>query len=248
MKKGIYSIPSFIILVLSLVTICSSSCKKEKEIILAETSTVVDIENNVYKTIKIGNQWWMAEDLKTTKYRNGNSLNFIPTTDNLSWSSDTTGACSQYDNNANNSGLLYNMYAVHNSNNLAPEGWHIPTDQEWKELEIYLGMSIESADKTSWRGTNEGDKLKITGPDNWKAYGEVWATNESGFTALAGGCRLFDGSISSPTGKVYMGFWWSSTEYSGNEAWYRYLDYKRSEVFRSHVLKSYGLSIRCVKD
>ncbi len=245
MNKSAFNIKliALILLVTSFI-----GCKKEEEAILLETGTVTDIDNNIYKTIKIGNQWWMAEDLNTTRYRNGVVISTISGTDNAAWSNDTSGARVPNENISNGSGSLYNWFAIHNSNKLSPEGWHIPTDQDWKILENFLGMSVDQSDKTGWRGSNEGDKLKITGEDNWQTYGSVWATNEWGFSARATGCRLYDGSWSTPIGTVYMGFWWTDSEKDLNEGWYRYLDYKRSQIFRSHVLKTYGLSVRCVKD
>ena len=245
--KKVKANSNLILLAILLMLISAVSCKKEEEVVVPETGTMSDIENNIYKTIKIGNQWWMAEDLRTLKYKNGVSIAVITETDASTWANDTVGAVSQ-SNSSGNGGLFYNWYAIRNSNRLAPEGWHIPTDQDWKILENYLGMTSDQPDKTGWRGTNEGDKLKITGEDNWQSYGTVWATNESGFTGLASGCRLYDGSFNSPIGKVYMGFWWTDSEHSTNEGWYRYLDYKRSQVFRSHLIKTYGLSVRCVKD
>jgi uncharacterized protein (TIGR02145 family) len=114
-------------------------------------------------------------------------------------------------------------------------------------------MSASESAKSGWRGTNEGDKLKTEGTTGWTQFGDVWPTNESGFTALAGGCRMFNGTTianewSTPQGLRSVGFWWTATGYSDNEALYRYLDYKNSNVFRSSCAKTYGFSIRCVKD
>ncbi|MBL0103758.1 MAG: fibrobacter succinogenes major paralogous domain-containing protein [Bacteroidetes bacterium] len=215
---------------------------------MAETGTVTDIDNNVYRTIKIGDQWWMAEDLRTATFRDGSPLRLIPSSGVIDWASDSLGACTQYDDNSLAPGYLYNWFAVNSAKQIAPAGWHIPTDAEGKALERTLEMSQEQADKTGWRGVHEGEKLKMTGPEIWKTYGEVWATNESGFSAKAGGCRLFDGSWSTPVGFVFSGFWWTKSEFSDEQAWYRYLDYKDARVFRSHTEKNYGFSIRCVKD
>ncbi len=210
----------------------------------AETGTVTDKEGNVYKTVKIGNQTWMTENLRATKYRSGVAVTQIES-DTAAWRKDTTGAyCSGAYGN------LYNWYAINSTKHkITPYGWHIPTDIEWKVLEEYLGMSAEDADKVSWRGTHEGEKLKMTGPDNWVQHTDVWATNESGFAALAGNCRLFNGKGGDPIGSGYMGFWWTNTEDTTNhQAWYRYLDYKTANVFRFYGPKTYGFSVRCVKD
>ena len=101
------------------------------------TDTITDIDGNVYEIIKIGNQWWMAENLKVTRYSNGDAIPNI--TDGSEWTNLTTGAYCVYNNENNNNstyGLLYNWYAIADGRNIAPEGWHIPTDAEWKELEM----------------------------------------------------------------------------------------------------------------
>ncbi|MEO8761171.1 MAG: fibrobacter succinogenes major paralogous domain-containing protein [Bacteroidia bacterium] len=244
---------SYTIVLISLLFILISSCKKTPTPTPAnETGTVTDIDNNTYKTVKIGNQWWMAENLKTKTYRNGTTIKTLTTSDPDSvWAQTIIGHLCEFDKNDDNGklyGLLYNWYAVTDTNNIAPAGWHVPSDDEWKTLEMYLGMSQADADKVNWRGDNEADKLKVAQSLNWASYGSVWSTNESGFSALAGCCRLFDGKWGNP-GVTNTGFWWSTTNHaSDNEAWFRYLDYKNSNVFRYHVAKSYGMSIRCVKD
>ena len=224
--------------------IFTTSCKKENDTVVTQYGTVTDIENNVYKTIKIGDQWWMAENLKVKFFRNG-----VPITegqsDNL-WINPSGSYC-LYDNNPKSPGLLYNWYVVSDTNKIAPAGWHIPSDNDWKELEKYCGMNQVEADKLNWRGTHEGEKLKMEGTLGWKPYDNIWPTNESGFTAMSGSCRLVDGKWGDP-GLFATGFWWSSSEGIENTAWYRYLDYKEARIFRSKVNKSYGLSIRCIKD
>ena len=221
-------------------------CKKDKEEKKSfEIGTVTDIENNVYRTIKIGEQWWMAENLRVKTFRNGNPISQHQTSD--TWQESTSSYC-LYDNNENSPGILYNWYSVNSLDLIAPTGWHIPSDEEWKDLERNLGMSLSESEKQSWRGSNEGEKLKIEGTTGWTFYDGVWATNESGFSAMAGSCRLFNGLWGSP-GLFATGFWWTSSETNDNkEVWYRYLDYKSKGVFRSHCSKNYGFSIRCVKD
>jgi uncharacterized protein (TIGR02145 family) len=227
-----------------------SGCKKKDEaetIPVHETGTVTDIDGNVYRTIKIGNQWWMAENLKVKKYRNGN---FISTTgNNAEWQDFTTGAYCSYGNSSENSdvyGFLYNWYVISDTGNIAPPGWHIPSDEEWKEMEMSLGMISSEADKSGWRGTHEGEKLKKESPEGWTDYENIWATNETGFTALGGSCRLFNGLMGQP-GLKQTGFWWTRSE-TDSAAFYRYLDYKNATVFRGQCSKNYGFSIRCVKD
>jgi len=220
------------------------SCKKDEPVSKKlETGTLTDIDGNVYKTVKIGNQWWMAENLKVKKFRNGNAI-FNASTDAL-WKEQKPAFCNYNNNDA--SGILYNYYVVGDAANIAPEGWHVPSDKEWKELEMALGMSAADADAINWRGSHEGEKLKKQGFQYWRNYPNVWATDESGFSAASDGCRLFSGEFSFPNGPGFLGFWWTST--AGNEeAWYRHLDYKRADVFRFYGSKNYGFSIRCVKD
>jgi len=213
----------------------------------AETGTVTDIDGNAYQTVKIGDQWWMAENLKVTHYRNGEALPNI--TDNSEWNNLTTGAYCNYNNDVNNSlnyGSLYNWYSVNDSRNIAPEGWHVPTDDEYKQLEMYLGMSQSDANSTGDRGTNEGSKLKETGTTHWPIP-NTDATNEIGFTALPGGYRGGMGS-----GYYYLGFstfFWSSTEYDISSAWDRTMSHDHSEIRRyNSEIKEKGFSVRCVKD
>ncbi len=228
-----------------------NACKPEKPVPPpVETGTVTDIDGNVYQTIKIGNQWWMTENLKVTKYRDS-TLIAKGTADTSKWNNDTAGLYCIYDeiSGVPTPGSLYNWHAVNNVRNIAPAGWHVPSDEEWKLLEINLGMVQAEADKTNFRGIDEGSKLKKNGENDLDPYGNIYSTNESGFSALAGNCRMFDGAWGFPSDLKSAGFWWSSTEHStGTEAWYRHLDYKKANVFRYHGPKTYGFSVRCVKD
>jgi len=213
-----------------------------------ETGVVVDIENHSYNTVKIGDAWWMAENLKVTTYRNGNPINLSQSTS--SWNTGLEAYC-LYDNNQSAPGLLYNKAAVSSPNGLAPEGWHVATEQDWQNLERELGMSNENIDKLNWRDEGScGEKLKIQAPAGWSRFGTLWPSNSSGFTALAGGCRLGNGTWSNP-GLFSTGFWWSSS-YLGNgfsnTSYFRQLDYKKAGIFRFYVDKKYGMSVRCVKD
>jgi len=215
--------------------------------------TVTDIDGNVYKTVKIGNQWWMAENLKVTHYRNGEAIpNAI---ENTEWSFISTGARCSYNNDNDNVatyGLLYNWYAVDDNRNIAPAGWHVPSNEEWKQLEMNLGMSQSDADDNiSWiRGKDEGGKMKsigtIEGKDGLWFSPNNGATNESGFSALPSGYRRdFDSAFYSIG---FFGYWWSATDSSSEFAWYRALSYDKSGIIYSDISKGFGLSIRCVKD
>ncbi len=214
------------------------------------TGTVTDIDGNTYQTVKIGNQWWMAENLKVTHYNNGDNIPHV--TNNNTWASLLTGAYCNYNNDINNVatyGRLYNWYAVDDSRNIAPAGWHVPTDDEWKQMEMYLGMSQASANAIGFRGTDEGGKMKTTGTiqggDGLWNYPNVGATNSSGFSAFPGGFRKHDGTFYLMGGNAVL---WSSTEYSSIDAWYRVLYYSYSLVVRTNYYKQSGFSVRCVRD
>lgn len=227
MKK----ISSFILI--STIIFFTFSCSSQKDE-PAAGGTATDIDGNVYTTVTIGTQVWMVENLKTTKYRNGTAIpNVI---DSALWGNDTTGAYCNYNNDANNSttyGRLYNWFAVNNSNNLAPAGWHVPSDAEWDTLTTYLG-GADSA----------GGKLKEAGLTHWQNP-NTDATNETGFTALPGGYRGFNGAF---IGVGSIGYWWSSTEYGATSAWYRSMYFYFADVSRSYYNKEYGFSVRCVRD
>jgi uncharacterized protein (TIGR02145 family) len=199
--------------------------------------SVTDIDGNIYKTITIGTQTWMAENLRTTKYRNGVAIPNV--TDSTAWTSLTTGAWCNYNNDASNVqrkyGKLYNWYAATDSRNIAPTGWHVPFDAEWSTLTTYLGGEAVA-----------GDKLKETGTCNW-LNPNTGATNETGFSALPGGVRSYgDGTLFGGVG--YRGYWWSATEGSTSYAWLRYIYYTDSGVYRGGYDKTDGFSVRCVRD
>jgi uncharacterized protein (TIGR02145 family) len=209
------------------------------------TGTVTDIDGNVYQTIKIGDKWWMMENLKVTHYRNGDEIPNI--TSNSTWENLISGAYCNYDNdegNVDTYGRLYNWHAVSDSRGIAPQGWHVPTDAEWKQLEMYLGMTRAEADASGWRGTAEGGMLKDTGTTYW-ASPNGGATNESGFTALPGAYRNYDGSFNN-LGNVAS--FWTATQYSSDRSWTRRLHYQFTQCARLNYGKTYGSSIRCVKD
>jgi len=207
--------------------------------------TVTDYDGNVYQTVLIGDQCWMMENLKVTHYRNGDPIPHV--TDGGTWSGLSSGAYCEYDNDPSHVptyGRLYNWYAVDDSRGLAPEGWHVPSDDEWKQLEMYLGMSQAEADAYGWRGTDEGGKLKESGTTHWNPPNEG-ATNESGFSALPGGYRGSGGNFGSMG--VYA-YFWSFTELDSNYSWYRGLSYGLSQGDRVSYSKQYGFSVRCVRD
>ncbi|WP_316811676.1 FISUMP domain-containing protein [Pedobacter heparinus] len=197
----------------------------------AEDNVVVDIEGNSYKTIKIGTQTWMMENLKTTHYRNGDPIPNLA--DQTAWTSDLSGGYCTYSNSLENGatyGKLYNWYAVHNPKGLAPTGWHIPSDAEWAILYNYIGGTRES-----------GKKIQDTNPVHWSNY--VIATNETKFSGLPGGNRNSNGIFENLS---WDGIWWTDT--SNNNLSVGYDLYVKGYIERIERDKKYGFSVRCVKD
>ncbi len=207
--------------------------------------TVIDIDSNVYKTITIGTQTWMAENLKVTRYRNGDAIPNV--TDTSAWNHITTGAYCDYNNTQSNStiyGRLYNWYAVNDSRKIAPAGWHIPSDGEWNILEKYLDNTVDTT-ATGCVGTDIGKKLKEAGTTHWNSP-NTGADNSSGFTALpSGGAHMSESPFLSICS---YGYWWTASESYTNIALYRYLFYNSSTVARYNSYKIYGFSVRCLKD
>ncbi len=203
------------------------------------TTSMVDFNGNLYKTVQIGTQVWMKENLRTINYRYGLE---IPNVTNLTqWASLSTGAYCWYDNdpatNKDIYGALYNWFAV-NTGNLCPIGWHVPTEADWTTLITFLGGEGVA-----------GGKLKETGITHW-ASPNTGATDESGFTALPGACR-FTGTSLDPQGFAGIksgGIWWSATEFDANTALARSIVFNDSKTFKGNVSKNIGNSVRCLKN
>jgi uncharacterized protein (TIGR02145 family) len=200
--------------------------------------SMIDQQGNTYKTIVIGAQEWMAENLKTSIYRNGDAIANV--TDN-NWSGLITGAWCYYNNDSQYDcpyGKLYNWYAVDDSRNLCPTGWHVPTDAEWTTLTDFLGgLGVA------------GGKLKSTGLQYWISPNQFVATNESGFSGLPGGYLDFsfnNNRVFAAVGR--LGCWWSSTEKSTTGAWFLDLIYSSGGASRSYGPKRAGFSVRCLRD
>ena len=219
---------------------------------------ITDIDGNVYQTIIIGEQAWMMENLKVTKYRDGTSINDGSAYSDATWSNLTSGAYSVYSQDtayASTYGLLYNWYAVDDDRSIAPEGWHVPTHDEWTTLEIYICSELgghsncdEEFTYDAWSdnectGNDEGEKMKAI-DSTWQ--GSLQSTNESGFSALPGGLRTDDYSM----GIGYTANFFTSTEWGAhNDAvWHRTLKWSQSKICRDYVQKMYALSVRCIKD
>jgi uncharacterized protein (TIGR02145 family) len=201
-------------------------------------SNITDIDGNSYKTVYIGTQQWMAENLKTAKYNDGAGIPNV--TGNTQWQNNTTGAWSYHNNDAANNakyGKLYNWYAVskttNGNKNVCPKGWHAPTDAEWTVLTDYLG------------GLNvAGGKMKEVGTTKWNSP-NIDATNTSLFTGLPGGYRDFNGDFSYIGG---YGYWWSSTENNTDNAWNQRLLNYNGTAGRGASDKKFGISVRCLRD
>ncbi len=217
---------------------------KEFDIEITAPLTVTDYDGNVYHTVQIGSQIWMVENLKTTHYRNGDAIS--PINVSGSWDQLTAGGYCSYDNNAANGeiyGKLYNFYAVEDSREIAPEGWHVPTREEYKTLLIYLGGSDVA-----------GGKMKEAGSEHWTTdliTDENTGTNESGFTALPGGWLTASGDFAS---QGYKAYFWTIDGFdsgiSGSRYGYaRWLGLNTDKFYDASNYHAYmGMSVRCVKD
>ncbi len=205
---------------------------------------MTDQQGNVYKTIVIGSQEWMAENLNTSIYRNGDAITSNLT--NLEWvntSNTQIGAWAYPNNDSTNEcpyGKLYNWYATNDSRQLCPTGWHVPNDAEWNILINYIDPSADGGNNNA---NTAGRKMKSTDTLYW-SHTNI-PSNESGFSGLPAGWRS-----GAPVGGTFggignFGYWWSSSEsFIGS----RMLDFAFSNVFRYGVEKEKGLSVRCVKD
>jgi len=202
-----------------------------------------------WQPLTIGSQVWMLKNLNVDYYRNGDSIPEVR--DSTEWANLTTGGWCYYDNSDSLGKIynkLYNWYSVDDQRGLAPDGWHVPTDAEWKELEMCLGMTQKQADSSGWRGTDEGGKLKSTGTKH--AGTGLWDSpntggkNSSGFSALPGGWRFIIGLHDI----TKVSCWWSSSESDATLAWSRYLYYGYTYICRLSYFKKNGHSVRCVKD
>ncbi len=209
-----------------------------------------DADNKNYSTVTIGTQTWMAENLKTTKYRNGDAIGTTTGGTLIDPSSKYQWAYKDNESNVATYGRLYTWWAATDSRSIAPSGWHVPTDAEWTTLENYL-----IANAYNYDGTTTGNKIGKSLASNtlWNAHTDTGAigndltkNNGSGFTALPGGFRHYSDGAFQLIGYLY--YWWSSTEYNTNRAWGRYLFYNDNGQSRGYDTKSYGFSVRCVRD
>lgn len=202
---------------------------------LGSALEVQDIDGNVYEVINIGTQFWMADNLKTTKYLNGDLIG-TTTPSTLDLSSEPTPhyqwAYNGTESSVDTYGRLYTWYTVADNRGICPEGWHVPTDEEWSTLINFLSGELSA-----------GGKMKEEGSAHWISP-NIGATNSSGFTGLPGGCRL----SSSFSALGDFGYFWSKTASGSTSAWIRELDRGDTKVRRMESPKMQGFSVRCIKD
>lgn len=221
---------SIFALTLIIFALYSNGCRKHEKI----SDLVTDIEGNTYKTVIVGNQVWMAENLKTTRFPDGT---VIPLTEDASaWGNLTTPGYCWYNNDPvtykDTYGVLYNGIAIA-TGKLCPAGWHVPDKQEWRVLREFTGDSIKG-----------GGKLKEAGTTHWLSPNKG-ADNSTGFTALGAGLRYFEGTFASVLS--YTCFW-SSSGVTNDELWYTALYFGDPSFTMDHKNKNHGFSVRCIKD
>ncbi len=247
--------------------IAANSCKKDDAIKVGKSTavfnsskiygTVKDIDGNIYKTITLGTQTWMAENLRTTHYQNGDTIpNVKGVKDPSLWGNLITGAYCTYNNTSDldsiaTFGLLYNGYAVTDSRNIAPEGWHVPTDAEWNTLETFVAAGDAITDDLG-NGV-AGGRLKEVGILHFGSNNH--ADNSSGFTALPGGERSTsynEATYSSAFWFIgYFSAYWTTSEADPppfSTLFMRLMVPDFTSITRNPELYNYGISVRCIKD
>jgi uncharacterized protein (TIGR02145 family) len=226
MKIKLTSIILSAFILVSIVTGCSKDDNPP--------DSVTDIEGNIYKTVRIGNQVWMAENLKSSTLSDGTQIPDVP--DAIAWNELTTPGLCWYNNDVlahkDIYGALYNYYTV-NTGKLCPAGWHVPSRDEWQQLRDVMGDTLTG-----------GGKLKEEGTEHWKTP-NTGAVNSMGFTALPAGIRYFEGTYNSLS---YFTSFWSSTAADDNKAWYLSLYYSDAIAAMNKTSKKDGFSVRCIKD
>jgi uncharacterized protein (TIGR02145 family) len=243
--------------VLFLLTIFVASCNKNEDTSPETTpitsdgnflnpnltyDSITDQEGNTYATIVIDTQEWMAENLRTTTYANGDPIPNV--TSNNEWENLTSGAWVHYNNNNQYEepyGKLYNWYAVSDQRNVCPNGWHVATDGDWNTLINFLDSNAFGGDITP---NLSGGKMKSSGTQYWQSP-NAEATNESGFSAIPGGSR---GSVGNFNSLGYTGIWWTSTEANSLYVYYRFMKHDNGSISKFSDVKGFGHSVRCVRD
>lgn len=223
------------VVLLPIVLFFIAGCHPKGESSEKDSAEIVkDANGETYRTVEIGTQRWMAENLNATRYRNGDAIPYVK--DERQWESFNEGAFCYHDNSKKSGrvyGRLYNWHAVNDPRGICPVGWHIPTDEEWQQLADYLGGNRLA-----------GDKMKEAGTRHW-AVPNAGATNLSGFSALPGGGRDEFGKFIIDK---YGGYWWSSTDDGGVDVWVRSIFYGYGSILRDGFNKNCGFSVRCLKN
>ncbi len=230
-----------IMVIIIIISFTFASCQKINDnLTISDPNVIMDIDSNIYHSVIIGNQEWMVENLKVTHFNDGTNIKLISSDEE--WKNETE-PCYCWHNNIVNvdgaDGLIYNFYAVQ-TNKLAPKGWHIPSDDEWKELELFIGIDQQVVDRQGWRANGYSVVLAATG---W--YQLPYGTCDLyGFSALPSGGRngysggFFDGA-----------YWWTSTQYDDSSSWIRgMVNDDEFRISRITAINPTGLSIRCVKN
>ncbi len=223
----------------------------DAEIIFNEDITydsVTDVEGNVYKTIVIGSQTWMAENLRTTRFADDTPIPLVE--DSSLWDSLTTPAYCWYNNNeavfGTTYGALYNFYTVL-SGKICPAGWHVPTDMEWKTLEMEIGMSEAEANSSYTRGSAVVWKLVEPSVKHWYYSSDNQGINETGFSALPAGQRMTPWYVHGFIDEGYSVNWWTATMEGDLFGYRRGIRLAIAGITRDQAIKYDGLSIRCIK-
>lgn len=228
------------IIQIGLIILFFAGCKKNGDsvpddgsLLTGQSAALSDIDGNTYKTLAVGTQIWMAENLKTTKYNDGTAVPIV--TDNTAWEKLSTPAYCWYNNNVANKntyGALYNYYTL-TSGKLCPTGWHVPNPFEWLVLVQYVGEGLSA------------NRLKEAGTKHWLIPNKS-VTNDTGFTALPGGYRgPFDGLFFDLGDN---GIWWAAPVIGLNNAYGRRMGGQTVGCYEVITEKGIGLSVRCLKD
>jgi uncharacterized protein (TIGR02145 family) len=224
------------------------SCKKKEDTteLIIERGVVTDVQGRSYQTVKIGNQWWMAENLMVRVFQDSSAIDSVNFDANADTSWENQFNKPMYSRGNTSEGLLYNSAAINDPRNIAPRGWHVATDDDWKNLEAYIGMSRGETEFTGWRGIDEADKLSSLYNRGWGANNpdlQLYGLDTYGFNALPTGCKGIDGRINIQNNAAY---WWAKS--SATSPHYRSIDLYHKTIFRQTIHPAYGLTVRCVKD